>query len=359
MYSCRGKAALYSRLPIRLFFRTITSTTVPPSKSCVHSISDWFNTDNLVLCCVFASRVAATTNSSFLSSGIFLCLVYIYIYIYQLIISLWLADLSVVCWWIVDSFDSIRLGLLLLLLLRFLPFSRCVVVHASNGAARSRRGDPDQSWVWDGLSWLLGPRGVGRERRWRPLATLRLHGRHDRRPVRPYVGVSHRRVYVAFSSGETPPVVVDVPRLSARRKKGGARVPVGCFGILFSDLCVVRFVEPPTDGVATTSSEGLRSVGTRRIQNNNSYLFLFSNCRHVLCALESYRSLVSGSSDRLVLVVRRDPAERLRTKNRKYQKKKKKKHSHQSHSSSFSFVPFRHEMTEWRNSWHSRPACTN
>ena len=285
--------------------------------------------------------------------------IYIYIYIYQLIISLWLADLSVVCWWIVDSFDSIRLGLLLLLLLRFLPFSRCVVVHASNGAARSRRGDPDQSWVWDGLSWLLGPRGVGRERRWRPLATLRLHGRHDRRPVRPYVGVSHRRVYVAFSSGETPPVVVDVPRLSARRKKGGARVPVGCFGILFSDLCVVRFVEPPTDGVATTSSEGLRSVGTRRIQNNNSYLFLFSNCRHVLCALESYRSLVSGSSDRLVLVVRRDPAERLRTKNRKYQKKKKKKHSHQSHSSSFSFVPFRHEMTEWRNSWHSRPACTN
>ena len=264
------------------------------------------------------------------------------------------------CWWIVDSFDSIRFGLLLLLLLlRFPSFlslccgscvERCCQISKGGSIPVLGMGRPVMT---------LGPRGVGRERRRRPLATLRLHGRHDRRPVRPYVGVSHRRVYVAFSSGETPPVVDDVPRLSARRKKGGARVPVGCFGILFSDLCVVRFVEPPTDGVATTSSEGLRSVGTRRIQNNNSYLFLFSNCRHVLCALESYRSLVSGSSDRLVLVVRRDPAERLRTKNRKYQKKKKKKHSHQSHSSSFSFVPFRHEMTEWRNSWHSRPACTN
>ena len=86
------------------------------------------------------------------------------------------------------------------------------------------------------------------------------------------------------------------------------------------------FCGPPTEGVATTNREGLRSVGTRQISNNSSYLFLFSNCRHVLCALESYRSLVSGSSDRLVLVVRRDPAERLRTKNRKY-KQKKKKHS--------------------------------
>ena len=109
MYSCRGKAALYSRLPIRLFFRTITSTTVPPSKSCVHSISDWFNTDNLVLCCVFASRVAATTNSSFLSSGIFLCLVYIYIYIpvnYFVMAGGPIRSVLVDCWFI--RFDSTR-----------------------------------------------------------------------------------------------------------------------------------------------------------------------------------------------------------------------------------------------------------